>query len=120
MAIAEKDGAETGASRRGVFEFTTIAPDARRQLDQLAFDIESTQREISQQDRRIIIALQKGQDTTNAENEAEILRIILEDMKAMRRRILQGIGGLERNECGAQGKTPIEPRYQPRRSQCSR
>ena len=40
MAIAEKDGAETGASRRGVFEFTTIAPDARRQLDQLAFDIE--------------------------------------------------------------------------------
>ena len=25
MAIAEKDGAETGASRRGVFEFTMIA-----------------------------------------------------------------------------------------------
>ncbi len=119
MAIAEKDGAETGASRRGVFEFTMIAPDARRQLDQLAFDIESTQREISQQDRRIIIALQKGQDTTNAENEAVVLRIILEDMKSMRARILQGISGVEPEECGAQGKTPIEPRHQPRRSQCS-
>jgi len=119
MAIAEKDGAETGASRRGVFEFTMIAPDARRQLDQLAFDIESTQREISQQDWRIIIALQKWQDTTNAENEAVVLRIILEDMKFMRARILQGISGVEPEECSAQGKTPIEPRHQPRRSQCS-
>jgi hypothetical protein len=98
----------------------TIAPHVRRQLDQLDLDIESTQQEISQQDGRIIIAVQKGEDTTNAENEAVILRIILEDMKSMRGRILQGIGGLERNECGAQGKTPIEPRYQPRRSQCSR
>jgi hypothetical protein len=95
----------------------TIAPHVRRQLDQLDLDIESTQQEISQQDGRIIIAVQKGEDTTNAENEAVILRIILEDMKAMRRRILQGIGGLEPNECGAQGKSPIEPNYQTRRSQ---
>src|SRR3954453_15987103 len=96
----------------------TIAPHARRQLDQLDLDIESTQQEISQHDRRIIIALQKGEDTTNAENEAVILRIILEDMKSMRGRILQDISGVEPNECGAQGKTPIEPGYQARRSQC--
>jgi hypothetical protein len=98
----------------------TMAPHLRRQLDQLELDIESTQQEISQQDRRIIIALQKGKDTTNAENEAVILRIILEDMKSMRGRILQGINGVEPAGCGAQGKTSIEPGYQARRSQCSR
>jgi hypothetical protein len=98
---------------------STIAPHVRRQLDQLDLDIESTQQEISQQDGRITIAVEKGEDTTNAENEAVILRIILEDMKSMRRRILQGIGGLEPEECGAQGKTPIEPGYRGRRSQCS-
>src|SRR5437588_358165 len=62
----------------------TIAPDARRQLDRVDLDIGSTEREISQQDRRIIVALRKGEDTTNAENEAEILRIMLENMKLMR------------------------------------
>jgi hypothetical protein len=97
----------------------TIAPHVRRQLDQLDLDIESTQQEISQQDGRIIIAVQKGEDTTNAENEAVILRIILEDMKAMRRRILQDISGDEPDECGARGETPIEPGYRGRRSQCS-
>jgi hypothetical protein len=97
----------------------TIAPHVRRQLDQLDLDIESTQQEISQQDGRIIIAVQKGEDTTNAENEAVILRIILEDMQSMRGRILQGISGVEPDECGAPGKTPIEPGYRARRSQCS-
>jgi hypothetical protein len=97
----------------------TITPHARRQLDQLDLDIESSEREIPQQDRRILVVLQKGEDTTNAENEAEILRIILEDMESMRRRILQGIGGVEPNECGAPGKTPVERGYQARRSQCS-
>jgi hypothetical protein len=97
----------------------TITPHARRQLDQLDLDIESTEREISQQDRRMIVALQKGEDTTNAENEAVILRIILEDMKSMRRRILQGISGDEPDGCGARGETPIEPGYRARRSQCS-
>src|SRR5690349_3615224 len=95
----------------------TIAPHVRRQLDQLDLDIESTQQEISQQDGRIVIAVQKGEDTNDAENEAVILRIILEDMKAMRRRILQGIGGHEQKECGAHGKSPIEPNNQTRRSQ---
>jgi hypothetical protein len=66
-----------------------------------------------------MIALQKGKDTINAENEAVILRIILEDMKSMRGRILQGISGVEPNECGAPGKTPVERGYQARRSQCS-
>ena len=97
----------------------TIAPHLRRQLDQLDLDIESTQQDILQQDGRIIIAVQKGEDTTNAENEAVILRIILEDMKSMRGRILRGIGGLEPNECGAPVKTPNEPDYQARRSRCS-
>ena len=97
----------------------TIAPHVRRQLDQLDLDIKSTQQEISQQDGRIIIAVQKGEDTTNAENEAVILRIILEDMKSMRGRILQGISGVEPDDCGAQGKSPIEPGYRARRSQCS-
>jgi hypothetical protein len=97
----------------------TIAPHARRQLDQLDLDIESTEREISHQDGRIIVALRKGEDTTNAENEAQILRIILEDMKSMRRRILQGISGVEPTECGALGKTPIDPGCQARRSRCS-
>jgi hypothetical protein len=97
----------------------TIAPHVRRQLDQLDLDIESTQQEISQQDGKIVIAVQKGEDTTDAENEAVILRIILEDMKAMRRRILQVISGDEPEECGARGETPIEPGYRARRSQCS-
>ena len=97
----------------------TFAPHVRRQLDQLDVDIESTQQEISRQDGRIIIAVQKGEDTNNAENEAEILRIILEDMKSMRRKILQGISGVKPDECSAQGKTPIEPGYRGRRSQCS-
>jgi hypothetical protein len=97
----------------------TIAPHARRQLDQLDLDIESTQQEISQQDGRIIVAVEKGEDTTNAENEAVILRVILEDMKSRRGRILQGISGVEPNECSAKGKTPIEPGNRARRSQCS-
>src|SRR3954451_11937252 len=97
----------------------TIAPHVRSQLDQLDLDIESTQQEISQQDGRIIIAGQKGEDTTNAENEAVILRIILEDMKSMRGRILQAISGVEPDECSAQGKTQIDPGSRPRRSQCS-
>ena len=85
----------------------TIAPHVRKQLDQLDLDIESTQQEISQQDGRIIIAVQKSEDTTNAENEAVVLWIILEAMKSMRGRILQGISGVEPQECGAQGKTPF-------------
>jgi hypothetical protein len=65
------------------------------------------------------MAFQKGEDTTNAENEAVILRIILEDMKSMRGRILQDISGVEPNECGAPVKTPIDSGYQARRSRCS-
>ena len=31
----------------------------------------------------------------------------------------EGISGVEPNECGAPGKTPVERGYQARRSQCS-
>jgi paraquat-inducible protein B len=65
------------------------APTERRRLDQIEADIAAAERQIADVDERIIVALRRDDDISEAEKKVEATQRMLESMRAQRRQLMR-------------------------------
>ena len=65
------------------------APVERRRLDQIEADIAAVERQIADADERIIVALRRDDDISEAEKKVEATQRMLESMRAQRRQLMR-------------------------------
>jgi septal ring factor EnvC (AmiA/AmiB activator) len=65
------------------------APTERRRLDQIEADIAAAERQIADVEERIIVALRRDDDISEAEKKVEATQRMLESMRAQRRQLMR-------------------------------